>query len=141
MPPTATWARLLRAVMTMAIAVEATACAPTADDITAGINAAFDCKPADPVARVRVQPSAVTLPVGGTAQLTATLIDPNGGTFFLCPPQTFWVSANAAIARVSGGGVGIAGGGVLAVTAGTTYISARAGGQTDSVKVTVTAAP
>jgi hypothetical protein len=128
--------RLLRVVMTMAIAVEATACY-TADDITA----ALDCKPPDRVGSVRVQPTGITLPVGGTAQLTATLADPNGATFLLCPPPTFWVSANAAIARVSGGGVGIAGGGVLAGAAGTTYIAARAGGQPDSVKVTVTAAP
>jgi hypothetical protein len=128
--------------MTMAIAVEATACLfPTADEISEGINSAFDCKPPDRVASVRVQPQEVALPVGGTAQLTATLIDPSGGTFFLCAPQTFWLSANGAIARVSAGGVGIAGGGVLAVTPGTTYISAHAGGQRDSVKVTVTAAP
>jgi Bacterial Ig-like domain (group 2) len=128
---TASWSRTLLAVTTVAVVIEAVACAPTADDFEAALTGICDVK--DPVASIRMQPSQLTLPVGGTAQLTATLIAPDGGTYLFCAPQTFWLSANAFVASVRDGGV-------LGVTPGTTYISARSGGKADSVKVTVTSA-
>jgi uncharacterized protein YjdB len=112
---------------TAAMAIQALACAPMPSDVMGGL---CDGGP-EPVASIRMQPAELTLRVGETAQLTATLVAPDGGTFMLCAPQTFWVSANAGIASVLGGGV-------RAVRVGKTYISARAGGKADSALVTVT---
>ena len=123
--------RSLRTIALTVIAVAATGCGigPTAADF----DAAFSCKKSDPAGSVRVQPSEVRLSVGGSASLTATLIAPDGTTFFWCAPQTFWTSTNSLVARALNGGV-------LAVAPGTTYIAARAGGKADSVKVIVTPA-
>ncbi len=85
----------------------------------------------DPVASIRMEPAEVTLAVGGTAPLTATLVAPDGGTFIFCAPSIFWSSENPLVARALKGGV-------VAVAPGTTYVTARAGGKAGSVKVTVT---
>ena len=124
---TATWSRTYLTVTTLAISLEATACSVGAEDI-GGI-----CDTEEAVASIQMQPTQLTLPVGGTAQLTATLVNAGGGTFLLCPPQTFWVSANAAVASVLRGGV-------RGVNPGTTSITAHAGGKASSVSVTVTPA-
>jgi hypothetical protein len=116
--------------VTIAISLEAMACTMGAPEFAGPDICATD----DLVASIQMQPTELTLPVGGTAQLTATLVSPYGGTFLLCPPQTFWVSANAAVANVVRGGV-------RAVKPGTTSISAHAGGKISSVFVTVTSAP
>jgi len=110
-----------------AAAVATTACVmPTAADY----EEALSCKKSDPVGTVRVQPSEVTLAVGASAAITATVIAPDGGTYFFCAPQTFWTSSNSGVARALDGGV-------LAISPGTAYIAARAGGKADSVLVTV----
>ena len=125
---TSKWSRALLAGTTAAIAAHAAACV-TADDI----NGALSCRSTDPVGKIEVEPAEVTLAVGESASLTATLITPDGGTIMFCPPRTFWVSANSLVARSLDAGV-------LAVAPGTTYVSARAGGKVDSTKVIVTPA-
>jgi uncharacterized protein YjdB len=90
------------------------------------------CPTEDRIANVRVEPSDLTLPIGATAQITATLVFPDDGTIRICPPLSVsWRSSNAAIASVSDGTV-------RAVARGKTYISAHAGGKPDTVLVTVT---
>ena len=88
----------------------------------------------DPVGSIRMQPSELTLLVGGTAQVTATIVLANGETISVCRIETFWTSANAAVASVLSGAV-------RGEKPGTTYIAARAGGKADSVLVTVIPAP
>jgi hypothetical protein len=92
------------------------------------------CETKDPVASIRIEPSQLTLPVGGMAQVTAALVLADGETISVCPIETFWTSANATVASVLGGAV-------RGEKPGTTYIAARAGGKADSVLVTVIPAP
>jgi hypothetical protein len=122
---TSRWFRALIAGTTAAFAVQTAAC-------DFGAITGLCESGNDPVGSIQIQPSAATLPVGGEIQLTATLMSP-GGTFILCEPPTFWLSANGAIARVQRGGV-------RAMAPGTTYVLARAGGKADSVLVKVTPA-
>src|SRR6266496_3833718 len=83
-----------------------------------------------PVASVTVSPSTVTLQVGGTAQLTATLKDSAGRT--LSGRTITWSSDSASVATVSASGL------VTAVKAGTATIRATSEGKSGTAVVTVT---
>jgi uncharacterized protein YjdB len=84
-----------------------------------------------PVASVSVSPTAPSLTVGGTIQLSATTRDANGNV--LTGRTVTWTSSNAGIASVNSSGL------VTAVSAGSASISAFSEGQTGSSTVTVTA--
>jgi uncharacterized protein YjdB len=86
-----------------------------------------------PVATVSVSPSAPSLVVGSTVQLSATTRDANNNV--LTGRVITWSSANAGIASVSSNGL------VTAVTAGTIQITATSEGITGSASVTVTVPP
>src|SRR3989440_89564 len=83
-----------------------------------------------PVASVSVAPGAVTLTVGGTVSLVATLTDANGNT--LAGRAITWASSNAGVATVSGTGR------VRGVPAGWGTITATSEGQSGSATVAVT---
>jgi serine/threonine protein kinase/alpha-tubulin suppressor-like RCC1 family protein/uncharacterized protein YjdB len=84
-----------------------------------------------PVASVAVAPGAVTLPVGKSAQLNATLRDARGGV--LKDRDVTWSSSNSAVAPVSAGGL------VTAAAGGSTTIVATSAGVTGSATITVPA--
>ncbi|HEY6156194.1 MAG TPA: Ig-like domain-containing protein [Gemmatimonadales bacterium] len=86
-----------------------------------------------PVASVTLAPSSVTVTVGGTVSLVATLKDANGNT--LAGRVVTWVSSNPGAATVSGTGL------ATAVTVGSTTITATSEGQSGSATVSVTAVP
>ncbi|NJD11311.1 MAG: Ig domain-containing protein, partial [Gemmatimonadetes bacterium] len=83
------------------------------------------------VARVVVSPTAPTLEVGGTVQLSASVQDASGKT--LDRPVT-WASSNPSVADVAGAGTSAT---VTAKAGGGATISASAGGQTGTASVTV----
>ena len=82
-----------------------------------------------PVKAVNVSPSSAALTVGQTVQLTATAAPKNAAATFA------WSSANTAVATVSASGL------VTAVGAGTTTVTASAGGKSGSATVTVAGSP
>src|SRR5207244_3565216 len=84
-----------------------------------------------PVASVTVSPASVSVGVGGTQQLTATLKDSAGG--LLSGRLVTWTTSNAAVATVSGSGV------VSGVVTGTATLTATSEGASDSSALTVTA--
>ncbi|HEX5437767.1 MAG TPA: Ig-like domain-containing protein [Gemmatimonadaceae bacterium] len=90
-----------------------------------------------PVATVTVTPSADTLLIGNTAQLTATLKDKRGNT--LTGRTITWSSGNTGVATVdpTTGEVTT----VTAVSAGTTTITAMSEGQTGTAAITAQEAP
>ena len=86
-----------------------------------------------PVASVTLAPSSVTVTVGGTASLVATLKDANGNA--LAGRVITWVSSNPGAATVSGTGL------VTAATVGATTITATSEGQSGTATVSVTTVP
>jgi len=86
-----------------------------------------------PVASVSVAPGAVTVAVGGTVSLVASLKDANGNT--LAGRTITWASSNAGVAMVSGTGV------VSAAAVGAATITATSEGQSGTATVSVTAVP
>ncbi|MGZ4787555.1 MAG: Ig-like domain-containing protein, partial [Terriglobales bacterium] len=80
-----------------------------------------------------VQENAVSLVVGETVQLTATLTDADGHV--LSNRAITWASSDAGTASVTSSGL------VTAVKPGPAKISASAGGVTSSITVTVTPVP
>ncbi len=84
-----------------------------------------------PVASVTVAPASLTLAVGGTSQLAATLKDASGNA--LAGRAISWVSGNTQAATVSATGL------VTAVAAGSATIAATSEGQSGTATVTVTA--
>jgi len=84
-----------------------------------------------PVVSVAVAPAALTLAVGKSAQLTATLRDTRGGV--LKDRDIAWASSNSAVATVSTAGV------VSAAAGGTATIVATSDGITGSATITVPA--
>jgi uncharacterized protein YjdB len=84
-----------------------------------------------PVASVSVSPTAPSLTVGGTIQLSATTRDASGNV--LTGRTVTWTSSNAGAASVNSSGL------VTAVNAGSATISAFSEGQTGSSTVTVNA--
>jgi uncharacterized protein YjdB len=125
----ATRFELFLTVVTIAVSLGATACSA---GFPTGITM---CENKDPVASIRMEPSQLTLPVGGTAQFTATVVFANGKTNPACPLEPAWTSSNVTVASVYFGG------GVRGDKPGTSYVAARAGGKADSVLVTVIPAP
>ena len=83
-----------------------------------------------PVASVTVAPTTLSLVVGQTGPLTATLKDANGNV--LTGRTVTWTSGTTGVATVSSSGV------VTAVAAGTATITASSGGQQGTASVTVT---
>ena len=86
-----------------------------------------------PVASVDVSPSAPSLQVGQTQQLTATPRDVSGNP--LSGRAVTWASSNGAVATVSGSGL------VSAVGAGSATISATSEGQSGTAAVIVIVVP
>src|SRR5213594_1426698 len=86
-----------------------------------------------PVAAVTVSPAAPTVPVGQTAQLTATPQDASGNP--LTGRVITWQSSNGAVASVNGSGL------VTAVAAGAATITATSEGQSGTAVVTVSNVP
>ena len=84
-----------------------------------------------PVASVSVAPSSVTVTVGGTVSLVASLKDANGNT--LSGRAITWGSNNTGVAAVSGAGL------VTAAAAGSATITATSEGQSGTATVSVTA--
>jgi uncharacterized protein YjdB len=76
---------------------------------------------------------AVTVPVGGTRQLAATLRDASGNP--VSSPTIAWQSSSAAVATVSATGA------VTGVSPGSTSITASSGGRSATATVTVVRAP
>jgi hypothetical protein len=83
------------------------------------------------VASVGVAPAAASIPVGGTAALTATPRNLNGQDMTGSVGAPSWSSSNAAVATVSSAGV------VTGVSAGTATITATVEGVSGSSAVTV----
>lgn len=83
-----------------------------------------------PVASVTVAPSAPSLVVGGTQQLTATTLDATGAT--LTGRTIAWTTSDATKATVSSTGL------VTAVAGGTATITATSEGKSGTSAVTVT---
>jgi trimeric autotransporter adhesin len=84
------------------------------------------------VASITLSPTAVTLRVGGTTKVTATLKNAAGDT--LIRPIT-WTTSNPAISSVDGAG------NISAIAVGTDTVTAAAGGQNAICVVTVTNVP
>jgi hypothetical protein len=85
------------------------------------------------VASVAVVPTPITLAVGGSQGLTATVKDASGNV--MQGQAVTWTTANAAVANVGANGM------VGAVASGATTITAKAGGKAGNATVTVTNAP
>ena len=83
-----------------------------------------------PVSSVTLNPTSTALVVGNTKQLTATVAPANADDSTLV-----WTSGNAKVATVDQNGL------VTAVGAGSTIITATAGGKSATCKITVTAKP
>jgi len=86
-----------------------------------------------PVASVSLAPSSVTVTVGGTVGLVATLTDANGST--LAGRTITWASSNPGVATVNGSGV------VTAAAVGSATITATSEGQSGTATVSVTTVP
>ncbi|HET7297058.1 MAG TPA: Ig-like domain-containing protein, partial [Gemmatimonadales bacterium] len=86
-----------------------------------------------PVASLSLLPTAVTLSVGLTQQITATPRDANGNA--LAGRTITWSTSDASVATVSGSGL------VTAVAVGSATITATCEGKTGTTSVTVTAIP
>jgi trimeric autotransporter adhesin len=87
-----------------------------------------------PVQSVRVSPPTLSLVVGKTASLSATVVDVTGAT--VSNPNVDWTSNNPAVASVNPST-----GAVTAVGVGSATIEATSGGKKGSSSVTVTAPP
>jgi hypothetical protein len=131
---TATWTSSSTAVVT----VDVTGLARAVAAGTATITAAVDGKAgtaaltvvALPVATVTLSPTTLSVPFGGTAQLTATLTDTSGAP--LTGRTITWSSANAAVATVGSAGL------VTGVAIGSTTVTASSEGKSATAAVVVT---
>jgi uncharacterized protein YjdB len=81
------------------------------------------------VASVRVQPTADTVQVGSSVQLTATPLDASGNT--VSGQSVTWTSSATSVATVDGSGK------VTGIAQGSATITAKAGGQSGTATVTV----
>src|ERR1041385_8648297 len=86
-----------------------------------------------PVASVTVSPTAASLIVGGTQQLSATPKDANGNV--LSGRTITWTSNNSGVATVNASGL------VGGVAAGSATVTATSEGKSGTATITVTAAP
>ncbi|HEX7981315.1 MAG TPA: Ig-like domain-containing protein [Gemmatimonadaceae bacterium] len=87
-----------------------------------------------PIQSVSVSPPALSLAVGQTASLSATVVDAGGNT--VSNPSVAWSSRDPAVASVNPN-TGV----VTAVSVGSTTIDATSGGKKGSSTVTVTPPP
>ncbi len=129
-----TWSSDNPAVATVSNAGLVTAVAPGAANITAtsegkGGSAAITVNPA-PVASVSVSPTAATVGVGATQQITATLHDALGNV--LTGRVITWSTDAAGVATVDANGL------VTAVAAGSANVTATSEGKSATAAVTVT---
>jgi len=98
-------------------------------DVTFTFSAVAEAKP---LTSIEVTPPAITLPVDGSVQLTATPLDSDGRVLD-GQPET-WISSKPLVASVSANGL------VLAKAPGTATISAHLDGVSGTAIVTVSAA-
>lgn len=84
---------------------------------------------------LRVDPSSVTIDIGATLQLVATLVDNQGSVVINNSSTVTWRSLSPTVATVDEQGL------VTAVTAGTAQIEAKAGSLTGTASVTVNRPP
>lgn len=134
---TVTWASLNGAIASVNASGLVTGVAPGTASITAtseGVagTATITVVPI-PVATVAVTPATSSLPVGQTAQLTATASDASGNA--LSGRSITWTSSASAVATVSTTGV------VTAVNEGSATITATAEGKSGTAQITVTGRP
>ena len=132
-----TWSSSASNVATVNASGLATGVAAGSATITAASGAASSTAAltvtAPPVATITVAPAAPSVTVGATQQFTATAKDANGNV--IATGLTFtWTSATPAVATVNASGL------ATAVSAGTSQITATAGGIT-SPAVTLTVNP
>jgi hypothetical protein len=83
------------------------------------------------VTSVNVTPGSASVQVGGTTQLSATVLDANGAT--MSGQTVTWSSSNTGVATVSGSGL------VTGVAGGTATITATSSGKQGTAAVTVSA--
>lgn len=95
----------------------------------AGVTGVYGITVRSPVATVTLSPTAATLGIGSTQQLTATLRDASNN--ILTGRTIAWSSSNAAVAAVSATGV------VTAGTAGTATVTATSEGRSGAATITV----
>src|SRR6266516_1475390 len=96
-------------------------------------STACHSKAALPVASVTVSPSAATVPVGGTQQLTATPLDANGNP--LSGRTITWTTSAPGVATVDANGL------VSAVATGSATITATSEGKSGTAAITVSSTP
>lgn len=85
------------------------------------------------VARIELNPTAVTMNVGDTRPVTARVFDESGTVLTDRPP--FWSSLSPGVATVSQAGI------ITGITQGVTQVAASVGGKSALVAVTVSARP
>src|SRR6266568_4496199 len=127
-----TWSSDDPAVATVSNAGLVTAVAPGAANITAtseGKGATAAITVTIPVASLTVSPTAATIVVGGTQQLTATPLDANGNP--LSGRTITWSSDAPSVATVNANGL------VPAEAAGSANITAASEGKSGSAAITV----
>jgi hypothetical protein len=95
----------------------------------AGVTGVYGITVRPPVATVTLSPTAATLGIGSTQQLTATLRD--ASSTVLTGRTITWSSSNTAVAAVSATGL------VTAGTAGTATVTATSEGRSGTATITV----
>jgi uncharacterized protein YjdB len=115
------------------IAVGTTTITATSEGVAGSATLTVTAAPPAPVATVSVSLSASSLVAGQTGQATATLKDAGGNT--LSGRVVTWQSSAPGVATISSSG------GIAAIAAGTTTITATSEGKTGTATLTVTAAP
>lgn len=96
-----------------------------------GLSAATEVTVQLPVASLRIEPSSVTLGIGKSVTLRATIKDANGDFILDREPPPRWRSSNDTIVTVSQSGR------ATAYAPGTAVIEARLEGQGDVARITV----
>ena len=136
---TVTWSSNNEGVATVSASGNVTAVAPGSATITATSGTAHGTASITvklvPVATVQVNPGAVSLFVGQTAQLTAIALDANGDTLDLTGRTVTWKSNKGSVASVNGTGL------VTAAAVGSAVITATVDGQQGFASVTVANVP
>ena len=131
------WASSNSAAATVTSAGVVTAIAPGTATITATVDGVSGSSAITvsvaPVASVTVAPQSPTLTVAATTQLSATVVDVNGG--IVAGASVSWGSSNPAVATVSSSGL------VTGIAAGTSTITATSGSKSGTTAVTVTTVP
>lgn len=133
---TITWSSSNEDVASVSSSGKVLAVAPGSATITASSEGKSDkatITVVAPVSSVTVSPDSISVIIGNTSTLTATVKDADGHT--LEGRDVTWKSGNTGIARVDDDGV------VTGVAAGATTVTATSGGKSGSAKVVVTLEP